>query len=126
MKTINARIKRYGIRVSDRYYDSLELFLELELEGSGGVVFAVWGPWSENFEKNMFAYSLKKVMDIAGVDDVEKLTGAPIRAIFDAPEDEESMLGRMIIGIKHFLKNDSFIPREDPMYEDVNNVDTNR
>ena len=118
MKTINARIKSHGIRISERYYNSLELWLELELEGSGGVMFSVWGPWSEEYE-NMFTYSLKKVLDIADVKSVEDLDGAPIRAIFDAPEDDTSMLGRRIIGIQHFLTDEKFIPSEDKMYENV-------
>lgn len=117
MQTINARIKNYGIRVSECYYQSLEIWLELELEDGGGVVFTAWGPWEDSY-KNMFGYSLKRVMDIAEVDDVKDLKGAPIRAIFDS-EGPYGFLGGKIIGIKHFLKDDEFVLEDDPMYDDV-------
>jgi len=119
MKAFNAIIKNYGIQVSERYYESLELWLELEVEGGGGVCFSVWGPWNEEY-KNMFAYSVKRVLDIADVDDLKNLKGAPIRAIFDGNADDPyAFVGSKIIGIKHFLKDDEFILEEDPMYEDV-------
>ena len=113
-KEFNAVVVKHGINVSETYAQSLEFWIELKIQGGGGVVFCVSGPWSTNY-RNKFAYSLKKVMNVLGVDDLSKVDGKPLRAIFETKDG--MFFGAPIIGIKHFLDDDEvFIPREDDFY----------
>jgi len=113
-KEFNAVVVKHGINVSETYAQSLEFWMELKVQGGGGVVFCVSGPWSTNY-RNKFAYSLKKVMNVLGTDDLSKVDGKPLRAIFETKDG--MFLGAPIVGIKHFLDDDEvFIPREDDFY----------
>ncbi len=114
MNPKNAVIRDYWLRISEQYSMSLELCLELDLQDGGGVVFSVWGPYSGDFHKNTFAYSVKRIMDICGVTNLKDLKGAPIRAKFEG----NGQLGDAIIGIGNFLYDDWFIPREEKLYKD--------
>lgn len=111
MTELNAKIKSHGIRYSDQYYKSMELWLELQLQGGGGVVFSVNGPWSTTY-RNKFCYALERVMNIADVERLEDIDGKPIRAIFG----DKGEISDVIIGIKNFLTEDTFIPRADEFY----------
>lgn len=113
MTDINAKIRTYGLQISDGYSQSLELWLELELQGGGRVAFSVWGPYTEGWKNNVFAYSVKKVLDIVGVEKLKDIDGKPIRARFK----ENGCAGDTIIGIGHFLNDNWFIPREEPLYQ---------
>lgn len=108
----NAFIKNYWIKESEQYSKSLQLSIELETE-IGCCVFTVWGPYTEDWTDNRFAYSLKRVMDIARVENLNDICKKPIRAVFKG----SGGLGDVIIGIKDFLTDDSFIPRDEPLYQ---------
>ena len=113
MNPCNAMIKNFGLGVSDRYGESLELWMELELQGGGNVCFTVWGPFRETYDANVFAHSVKRVLDIVGVRNLSDINGKPVRAKFKG----NGNLGDEIVGIGHFLKDDWFIPREEPLYQ---------
>lgn len=112
MNPCNAVIKSWGIRESESYSRCLELWLELELQNGGGVCYTVYGVYTQNWQKNQFAYGVKRVMEIAGVDDLKYLAGKPVRAKFK----EDGSLGDVIIGIGHFLKDDWFVLRENQLW----------
>ena len=115
MNIQNALIKKCWVEVSEQYSQSLALCLELELQGGGCVIFTAWGPYTEDFKKNTFAYSVKKVMDICGVERLDQIQGSAIRAKFK----EDGGLGDVIIGIGHFLRETWFIPREEKLYQNT-------
>ena len=111
MNPCNAIIKSWGIRESESYSRCLELWLELETQ-NGSVCYTVYGVYTQNWQKNQFAYGIKRVMEIAGVDDLKYLAGKPIRAKFK----EDGSLGDIIIGIGHFLNDDWLILREEELW----------
>lgn len=86
--------------------------MELELQNGGGVCYSVYGVYTPNWQKNQFAYGVKRVMEIAGISDLKQLIGKPIRAKFK----EDGSLGDTIIGIGHFLKDDWLILRENQLW----------
>ena len=110
---LNAIIKNYGIRVSERYSKSMEIWLELELQGGGCCIFTAWGPYTEDFPHNAFGYSLKRVLDICGVNDVKDIKGKTIRTRFD----HGGYLGDVIKGIGHIINDDWFVPSEEKIYQ---------
>ena len=111
MNPCNAVIKSWGIRESESYSRCLELWLELDTQ-NGSVCYTVYGVYTPNWQKNQFAYGIKRVMEIAGVDDLKYLAGRPIRAKFQ----KDGTLGDVIIGIGHFLKDDWLILREEELW----------
>jgi hypothetical protein len=114
MNPCNALIKNAGIRISELYTASLELWLELELQGGGCVIFSVNGVSTEDWGKNQFAYALQRILSVAGTEKFERLVGRPVRAQFKG----SGQLGDIIIGIGHFLKEDWFIPREERLWKE--------
>ena len=76
-------------------------------------MFTVWGPYEEKYNANPFAYSVKRILDICEVENVNELVGRPVRAKFK----ENGGLGDIIIGVGNFLSEDWFIPREEELYK---------
>lgn len=113
MNPCNAIIKKWGIRVSEQYSASLDLWLELSLQNGGGVVFTINGVYTEDWEKNQFGYAVKRVLDIVGVEKLESITGKPIRAKFL----RDGGISDIIIGIGNFLSENWFIPREEKLWK---------
>ena len=112
MNPQNAIIKDAGIRVSERYSESLDIWMELKLQNGGGCVFTVSSVFAKEWSKNQMGYALKRILDIVGVDSFEDIKGKPIRAKFNS----DGCLGDLIIGIGNFLSDDWFVPREEELW----------
>ena len=79
----------------------MEAWFDLELEGGGGVLFTI----STNFrseENDGFCLRISEVFEILETDSLENAVGKPLRAIFEAPNNELTW-GEKLIGIQNFI-----------------------
>ena len=113
MTPCNAIIKDWDIRESEGYSRCLELWLELKLQGGGGVIYTVYGVHTKDWQKNQLAYGIKRVLEITGAASIKDLTGKPIRAMFKG----DGLCGDVIIGIGNFLEDDWLMLREEELWK---------
>jgi len=96
MSEINAIVKSHGINLSNDG-NTIVFRMDLDLPDNGWVGFTLE---ADTTTKNDFAYKLSAVMDILEVNDIDKIDGRPLVAIF---EGDDVFIGAKLIGIKNFL-----------------------
>jgi len=110
MKEINGIISSASIRIERGFI--LDSWLSIDLQDGGTQGFGGYALYLNKTAKhhNILSHAghwIYRIMEIAGVEDWEKLNGKAIRI-----RKEDSWNGE-IIGIGHIVKNDWFIPEED-------------
>ena len=106
MLKLNGKVKKHGLQLND---NNVELWLDIELEENYGIIAIITGSTNETDENN-FGYRIKRVLEILEVTDLNDVDGKPVRALFDAPENDVP-LGVGIIGLQNFLTNDTFLTK---------------
>lgn len=115
MNPCNAIIKSFQLGIDPDYTDHgdplMTIKLHLKIQGGGEVTFPVYCTTSRTGE-NILGQSLYRILSIAGCRTTDQLVGRPVRAKFF----RDGSLSDIIIGVGHFLDDDWFVPREDPMF----------